>query len=103
MLEIRKHSIKETWAILRQAMHKQKELSKFPETFIINGHEETHMKHIAEEFNICYVRIGATINDSIGVTVKQFEELLKGNYPVNCFIHPIQKTEIELIVRNLTT
>ena len=43
MQKVRKHSIKETWAILRQAMHKQKELSKFPETFIINGHEETRI------------------------------------------------------------
>ena len=40
MLEARKHNIKETWAILRQAIHKQKEFSKFPEAFIINGHEE---------------------------------------------------------------
>ena len=40
MLEARKHNIKETWAILRQAIHKQKEFSKFPEAFTINGHEE---------------------------------------------------------------
>ena len=46
MLEVRKHSIKETWIILRQAMHKQKELPKFPEIFIINGHEETYHRRI---------------------------------------------------------
>ncbi len=44
MLEARKHNVKEAWAILRQAIHKQKEFSKFPEAFIINGHEETNMK-----------------------------------------------------------
>ena len=103
MLEVRKHSIKETWAILRQAMHKQKELFQFPETFIINGHEETHMKHITEEFNNFFVGISTTISDSIDVPVKQFEEHLKGNYPVNFFMHPTQKTEIEHIVRNLKT
>ena len=55
-------------------MHKQTELSKFPETFIINGHEETHMKHIPDEFNNFFVGIGTTINDSICVPVKQFKE-----------------------------
>ena len=34
------------------------------------------MKHITEVF----VGIGTTINDSIGIPVKQFEEHLKGNY-----------------------
>ena len=51
MLETRKHDTKETWAILRKAIHKQKECSKFPEAFIINGHEENNMTQIAEEFN----------------------------------------------------
>ena len=60
-------------------------------------------KHITEEFNNFIVGIGTTINDSIGVPVKQSEELLKGNYPVNLFMHPTQKTEVELIVRNLKT
>ena len=60
------------------------------------------MKHIPEECNNFFVAIGTTINDSIGVRVKQFEEHLK-NYPVNfsCILN--QKTEIELIVRNLKT
>ena len=48
-------------------------------------------KHITEEFNNVCVGIGTTINDSIGVPVKQFEEHLKGNYPVNCFMHPTHK------------
>ena len=82
-------------------MHKQKELSKFPETFIINGHEETHMKHITEEFNPFFVGICTTIKDSISIPVKQLQENLKGNYPVNLFTHPTPKTE--LIVRNLKT
>ena len=30
MLEVRKHCIKETWAMLREAVHKQKELSQVP-------------------------------------------------------------------------
>ena len=45
-------------------------------------------KHITEEFNNCFVGIGTTINDSIGVSVKQFEDHLKGNYPVHFFMHP---------------
>ena len=49
------------------------------------------MKHITEEFNNFFVGISTTISDSIDVPVKQFEEHLKGNYPVNFFMHPTQK------------
>ena len=44
-----------------------------------------------------YLGIGQTISTSIGLPVKQFE----AHYPVNFVMHPTQKTEIELIVRNL--
>ena len=82
MLEAHKHKIKETWwAILRQAIHKQKEFSKFPQAFIINGHEVTNMKQIAEEFNNCFVRIGKTIYNLIGLPVKQFEAHLSTKKP----------------------
>ena len=43
------------------------------------------MKHITEEFNNFFVGIVTTISDSIGVPVKQLEEHLKGNYPINFF------------------
>ena len=46
------------------------------------------MKHITEEFNNLFVGIGSTISYSIGVPAKQSEEHLKGNYPVQFFMHP---------------
>ena len=49
------------------------------------------MKHITKEFNIFVVGIDTTINDSVGVLVKHFQEYLKGNYPVNLFMHPTHK------------
>ena len=54
--------------------------------------------------NLRTFSIGTTINDSIGVPVKQFEEQLKGNYPGNFVMHPTHtKTEIGLIVPYLKT
>ena len=61
------------------------------------------MKQIAEEFINCFVGIGKTICKSIGIPVKQFEAHLKGNYPVNVFMHPTQKPEIELVIQNVKT
>ena len=49
------------------------------------------MKHITEECNHLFVGIGTTINYPVSVPVKQFEEHLKGNYPVNYFTHPTQR------------
>ena len=45
MLDIHKHNIKETWAVLRQVM---KQSVKLPKTFIVNGIEMSNSKRIAE-------------------------------------------------------
>ena len=51
MLDIHKHSIKETWAVLRQVMNKNKQSVKLPNVFIVNGVEMSNSKRIAEELN----------------------------------------------------
>ena len=51
ILEDHKYSIKGTWTILRQAIFKQKECFKLPQTFIVKGEEISNSTFIAEEFN----------------------------------------------------
>ena len=51
------------------------------------------MKTIAEEFYNVLVGIDKAISNSIGLPVKQFEAHLKGNYPVNLFMHPTHKKQ----------
>ncbi len=56
MLDIHKHNIKETWAVLRQVMNKNKQSVKLPKTFIVNGIEMSNSKQIAEELNTFFLR-----------------------------------------------
>ena len=49
------------------------------------------MKQIAEECNIFVVGIGKTIRNSLNLPVKQLDAHLKGNYPVNLFMHCTNK------------
>ena len=56
MLDIHKHSIKETWAVLRQVMNKNKQSVKLPNVFIVNGVEMSNSKRIAEELNTFFLR-----------------------------------------------
>ena len=69
MLDQRKHSIKETWAVLRQVIHKQKESFKLPETYIINGQEISNSYRIAEEFNKLFIGIGKSVDDSMPLPI----------------------------------
>ena len=48
MLDIHKHNIKLTWAVLRQVMNKNKQSVKLPKTFIVNGIEMSNSERIAE-------------------------------------------------------
>ena len=48
MLDLHKHNIKETWAVLRKLMNKSKQSVKLPNTFIVNGIEMSNSKRIAE-------------------------------------------------------
>ena len=59
--------------------HKQKECSKLPETFIINGQEKSDLSQIAEEFNTFFVGIGKSLSDSVAS-------------PVNNLIHTSKET-----------
>ena len=56
MLDIHKHNIKETWAVLRQVLNKNKQSVKLPKTFIVNGIEMSNSKRIAEELNTFFLR-----------------------------------------------
>ena len=56
MLDIHKHSIKETWAVLRQVMNKNKQSVKLSNVFIVNGVEMSNSKRIAEELNTFFLR-----------------------------------------------
>ena len=65
ILEERKYSIKETWTLLRQAIYKQKECFKLPQTFSVKGEEISNSTFIAEEFYICFAEIGKSVSDSV--------------------------------------
>ena len=58
MLDIHKHNIKETRAVLRQGlMNKNKQSVKLPKTFIVNRIEMSNSKRIlAEELNTFLLR-----------------------------------------------
>ena len=51
ILNKHKNDIKNTWTVLRQAVSKQKEFRKLPQTFVINGNETSCPEYIAEEFS----------------------------------------------------
>ena len=71
MSDINKHNNKETWAVLRQIMNKNKQSVKLPKTFIVNGIEISNAKRIAEELNTFY-EIGTKISNSIPETIQIF-------------------------------
>ena len=103
MLDQRKHSIKETWAVLRQVIHKQKESFKLPETYIVNGQETSNSYRIAEEFHKCFIGIGKSVGESVPPLIDPFHTHLRGNYAVNFFMQPTDANEIERVVQTLKT
>ena len=72
MLDLHKHNIKETWAVLRQVMNKSKQSVKLPKTFIVNGIEMSNSKRIAEELNTFFSEIGTKVSNSIPETNQIF-------------------------------
>ena len=58
ILNKHKNDIKSTWTILRQALSKQKNFRKLPQSFVINGNQTSCPEYIAEEFNNFVVEIG---------------------------------------------
>ena len=51
MLDIHKHNIKETWAVLRQVMNKNKHSVKLSNNFYCKWDWNVNSKRIAEEIN----------------------------------------------------
>ena len=101
MLDLHKHNIKETWAVLRQVMNKSKQSVKLPKTFIVNGIEMSNSKRIAEELNTFFSEIGTKVSNSIPETNQIFSDYLKGNYKTTFFMHPTDIREVKLVTHKL--
>ena len=101
MLDIHKHSIKETWAVLRQVMNKNKQSVKLPSVFIVNGVEMSNSKRIAEELNTFFSEIGTKTSNSISETTQNFSNYLKGNHTTIFFMHPTDIHEVKLVTQKL--
>ena len=100
MLDIHKYNIKETWAVLRQVMNKNKQSVKLPKTFIVNGIEMSNSKRIAEELNTFFLEIGTKISNSIPETNQIFSNYLKGNYST-FFMQPTYIHDVKQVTHTL--
>ena len=101
MLDIHKHSIKETWSVLRQVMYKNKQSVKLPNVFIVNGVEMSNSKRIAEELNTFFSEIGTKTSNSIPETTQNCSNYLKGNHTTNLIMHPTDIHEVKLVTHKL--
>ena len=98
-LEQNNNDIKQTWTILRQALNKQNNHIPISETFTINGNEISDPREIAEQFNIYFSEIGASISTSAPMPVKHYSSHLQGNFPTNLFMRLTNTDEIINITR----
>ncbi len=98
ILELNKHSMKNTWKTLKQALGKQSNKLNFPLSFTINDLEISDKKQIAQSFNKFFSSIGKQTSQNVPATNKSFSEYLKNPKINSIFIEPVDSQYILQIV-----
>jgi len=100
-LELNKSNMKQTWKILNQAIGKQNNKSKFPQSFKINDETITDQSIIANEFNTFFTNIGHNVSHNVPHSSKSFDEYLPGHHDHSIFLDPVDSEDVISIVKNI--
>ena len=96
-----KHSMKNTWNIIKTALNKQNDKSNFPHSFEIDGKQVTNPLSIATSFNKYYTDIGKITSQNVPKSNRKYTDYLKNPNINSIFIEPVDEHMISEIVNKL--
>ena len=100
-LELNKSNMKQTWKILNQAIGKQNNKPKFPQSLKIDGESVSDQSKIATAFNTFFTNIGSNISHNVPQCSKSFDEYLPDHHDHSMFLDPVATEEVVSIAKKL--
>lgn len=100
-IEQNKHSIKNTWKILKEAIGKHTNKDSLPQNFIINNKNITDRKIIAESFNSFFSNIGKITSANIPSANKHFTEFMNNPTLHSMYLEQVDPNEVINIVHKM--
>ena len=97
-IENAKNNIKDTWAILNQALNKTSSKPKLPDSFEISSQNVTDK---ASKFNTFFAEIGETVSKNVPETQTTFENYMPKNTQHTFFLTPVGPPDIINIAKKL--
>ena len=98
-----KNNMKKTWNLLRSVIDKQKNKAMLPEIFVINNHEISNKKEIANKFNEFFARVGDEISSNVPESEQNFTNYLSAPNPQSMYLDPTSPFDIINITSKIKT
>ena len=96
-------NMKKTWNLLRSVIDKQKNKAMLPEIFVINNHEISNKKEIANKFNEFFARVGDEIISNVSESEQHFTNYLSAPNPQSMYLDPTSPFDIINITSKIKT
>ena len=90
ILDINKSNIKKTWKILNEAIGRNYNKAKFPQSFTINNVNVTERLKFVQEFNNFYINIGKQTSQNVPKVKTKYTDYLNNPSMNSIFLEPVE-------------
>lgn len=101
--QLAKHSMKETWLLLRSAINSKKNHTALPENFKHNNTILDDKRKISDTFNKYFANIGHDINELVGQSQHIYSDYMRQQNQNSIFLDPVSPADIVDITNKIKT